>query len=451
LAIVASLSDVRGSVLRPGDEGFDEERVGYQTAFSHRPDVVVGAVSPEDVRAAVAFAGAHGVPVAVQAMGHGVPLPLKGGVLISTRRMSTVKVDVARRSARIDAGASWKQVVDLTAPHGLAPLSGSAPHIGAVSYTLGGGLGLLARKYGYAADHVLAVDVVTADATLRHVTADSDPDLFWALLGGRGNFGVATSIEVQLFPVSELYGGGLFFDAALVPDILDAYRSWTATVPNEMTSSIALVPFPDVSRLPETVRGRYAAHLRIAYDGDPAAGERLVAPLREVGPCLFDALGVIPYAEFGSIYNDPLIPMGYYSTNALLSTLEAETVSSVLQLAGPNAKLPCVIEVRHLGGALKRPAANSVGHRDAGFLLTVLTRLIQPNFGEVRALHRRLSDVLERWSIGTGLNFLYGEKADAEQVRRAYDPEDYRRLATLKAGYDPANIFRGTHNIPPAR
>jgi FAD/FMN-containing dehydrogenase len=449
--MAALSSNLRGPVLRPGDEGFDEERVGYQTAFSHRPDVLVGAALPEDVKAAVAFAGEHDLPVAVQATGHGMPLPLDGGVLISTRRMSTVEVDVDRRSALIGAGASWQDVLDVTAPHGLAPLSGSAPHIGAVSYTLGGGLGLLAREHGYAADHVLAVDVVTADARRRHVTADSDPDLFWALLGGRGNFGVATGIEVELFGVAELYGGGLFFEVGLVPDIVDAYRRWTATVPDEMTSSIAVVPFPDAPSLPAPIRGRHAAHVRIAYNGAAAMGEQLVAPLRSVGPRLLDALGMVPYAKSGSIHNDPPVPMAYYSSNAQVRTLEEETISTVLRLAGPDTPIPCVIELRHLGGALGRPAANSVGHRDAGFLISVLTRLGQTDLDETRALHRKLSDAWDPVSIGTGLNFLYGENANVEQVRRAYDPEDYRRLAELKAQYDPTNIFRGTHNIPPAR
>lgn len=441
---------VRGPVLLPGDDGFDDERVGYQTALAHRPDLLVGATGAEDVRAAVGFAAARGLPVAVQATGHGMPLPVQGGVLISTRRMTGVTLDAAARTARVAAGATWQDVVDVAAPHGLAPLSGSAPHVGAVSYTLGGGLGLLARQYGYAADHVRAIEVVTADAELRRVDADHGADLFRALLGGRGTFGVATEIEIGLLEVRSLYGGGLFFDGRLAPRLLRAYREWTGGQPEAMTSSIAVVPFPDAPRLPEPIRGRHAVHVRIAYNGSAEDGERLVAPLRAAGPVLLDGLETVPFSRSGTIYNDPTAAMAYYSSNACVHLLDPQMLGSVLDLVGPGGDLPGVLEVRHLGGALGRPGPGTIGHRSAEFLVSVLTRLGEPELDEVRGLHARLGELWGPWSLGTSLNFLYGERADIEQVRRAFDPDDYRRLRELKARFDPDNVFRGTHNIPPA-
>jgi FAD/FMN-containing dehydrogenase len=442
--------DVSGRVLRPGDDGYDEERSGFQRAVAHRPDVIVGATTAADVRAAVEYASAHDLPVAVQGTGHGLSIAGAGGVLITTGRMTAVRVDAATRTARFEAGSNWEAVIAQAAEHGLAPLSGGAPKVGAVSYTLGGGLGLLARRYGYAADHVRAVDVVTADGSPRHVTADSDPDLFWALRGGRDNFGVATALEVELVPLARLYGGGLFF-AEAVPDAVHAYLQWTATVPEEMTSSVGLIPFPDIPAVPEPLRGRYVAHIRIAYTGDVEEGERLVAPLRAVGPRLIDGLQDMPYTASGSIYNDPVAPDAYYGNSAMLSSLDASTLQTVLDVAGPDAPVPCIVELRHLGGALARPPAvpNAVGHREAQHVLRTISPLAAADLDAIRPVHDRLFEALAPSTLGRCLNFIYGPHT-ADQTRSAYDEDDYVRLTELKAVYDPANLFRLNHNIVPA-
>lgn len=443
---------LEGPLLRPGDDGYDRERAGFQRALEQRPAVIVGAAGAEDVRLAVELAAAHGLPVAVQATGHGLVNPCEGGVLISTGRMTSVRVDPAARTARFEAGATSEQVVQAAAPYGLAPPSGSAPHVGAVSYTLGGGLGLLARRYGFAADHVRAIDVVTPDGRRRHVTAASDPELFWALRGGRDNFGVATAVEIGLLPVERLYGGGLYFAAEHAADAMRAWIEWTATVPEELTSSVGLVPYPDVPALPEPLRGRFVAHLRVAYLGDPADGERLVAPLRAVGPRLIDRLGELPYTESGSIHNDPTFPDAYDGSNVLLSGLDASLPGTVLELVGPDAPVPCVTELRHLGGALARPPAvpSAVGHRDAPAIARVLSPLGGADLDTVRGVHERFFDALRPWTVGRSLNFIYGHNGTVEQVREAYDPGDYRRLRELKAVHDSANLFRCNHNVPPA-
>ncbi|WP_308282864.1 FAD-binding oxidoreductase [Pseudonocardia nigra] len=298
-----SISGVRGPVLRRGAEGFDGERAGFQTASRHEPDVLVGATGAEDVRAAVTFAAERGLPVTVEATGHGRAVPALGGVLIQTRRMTGVSVDPAGRTVRIEAGVRWGQVIDAAAVHGLTPLSGSSPEVGAVGYTLGGGLGLLARTYGYAADHVRSIDVVTGDGEARHVTADSDPDLFWALRGGGGGFGVVTALEIDLVPVATIYGGTLFFAAG--PDVLAAFQEWTALVPEELTSSVGMMTFPDVPGAPESLRGRFVASVHLAFAGAAAEGERLVAPLWAAGPVLRDTLAEMPFAASASIHNDP--------------------------------------------------------------------------------------------------------------------------------------------------
>ncbi|WP_327267979.1 FAD-binding oxidoreductase [Streptomyces sp. NBC_01218] len=442
---------VRGPVLTAGDDGYDEERVRYQTFRPHAPSVVIGAVDEEDVRLAVEFGAAHDLPIGVQSTGHGPALPAGTGVLISTRRMADVRIDPDSRTAHVGAGVSWQQVVTAAAPHGLAPLSGSAPHVGAVAYTLGGGLGLLARRFGYAADHVRRIRAVTVDGRLRDIDADHEGDLFWALRGGRDNFGVVTSMEVGLVPVERLYGGALYFDGALAEEAVNTWLRWTTGVPEGMTSSLALVPLPDLPSLPPPLRGRYVVHVRISYLGEAAEGERLIAPLRALGPRLADSVRVLPYTESGSIHNDPVPPAAYTGTNAMLSGLDEQRVREVLALTGPGAPVNSIVEVRHLGGALGRAPrpANSVGNRDAAYLLAVLDRVTPGTIDEVGAAHTRLTAALAPLTTGRSLNFLYGANAAPDQVALAYAPDDYRRLRALKTAWDPGNLLRLNHNIPP--
>lgn len=426
--------------IRPGDAAYDTERDGFQQAGRHRPELIVAATGAADVREAVAYAAARELPIAVQATGHGLVSTAESGVLVSTRAMRGVRVDAQARTAWLEAGVRWQEVVEAAARHGLAPLSGSSPHVGAVGYTLGGGLGLLARQYGYAADHVRAVEVVTADARPHRLTPDDE--LFGALLGGGGNFGVVTGLEIGLLPVTRLYGGGLHFPASA--DVLRAWRDWTETVPDELTSSIALIPLPDLPTVAEALRGRHVAHVRIAYTGDAASGERLVAPLRQAGPILLDTLGELPYTESGTISNDPPFAHAYTGASAMLGDLDVDTA---FELAGPGAAVPVVLQVRHLGGALAKPSAAVIGHRDARYVLHVVSGLDGQDPAAVRAAHRHLTKALN--SSGAFPNFHYGP-ATAEQVRSAYDPDTYRRLTRLKAAHDPANLFRFGFAIPPA-
>jgi hypothetical protein len=407
------MQQVRGPVFRPGDSEFDEETSGFQTAYKHRPAYVVAATGADDVRAALA--GAGGLPVAVQATGHGRTVPLDGGVLISTRRMTGLRVDPGTRSARIEAGVRWQQVITAAAEHGLAPLSGSSPEVGAVGYILGGGLGVLARRYGYAADHVSSIDLAAADGGLRHVTADDDPDLFRELRGAGHGLGVVTAMEIGLVPVTRLYGGGLYVDGPHVPELLEAYRDWTADLPDELTSSIALITYPDMAGVPELLRGRYAAHVRIAFAGPTAQGEQLVAPLRAAVPLLRDTLAELPFTQSASIYNDPGWPHSYGGTNALLRELDPAALRDIVDLAGPDAPVPCIVQLNHLGGALARlPAVpNAVGHRDAAYLVRVLSVLGDP--AAASRAHGRLLDALAPWTAGRSRNFLFG-KPWADQV-----------------------------------
>ncbi|WP_382465367.1 FAD-binding oxidoreductase [Streptomyces noursei] len=455
-AAVAELArQVGGPVFRPGDEGYDAERSGFQAGHRHRPAVIVGATNAADVAAAVAFARARHLPVAVQATGHGLSSATDGGLLISTRRMTDVTVDPATRTARVAAGAVWGQVVAAAAPHGLAPLNGSSPGVGVVSYTLGGGVGVLARTYGFAADHVRAVELVTADARRVRVTPDTDPDLFWGLLGGGHGLGVVTGMEFALLPVARLYGGQLVFGAEQIDAALAAYLRWTETVPDTLTSSLALVVYPDLPQLPPTLRGRHLLQIRIAFTGPAEEGERLVAPLRAIGPVVADDLRDMPYEESHTIHRDPSDPHAYNGDNALLDGLDAAALQRVAALTGPAAPVMVVVQLNHLGGALATgptggAGAGAVGHRAARFALRVLSPLGDADpagdLATVREVHAAALAAVAPWRIGRSVNFLLGEhrgRADAAAVAGSTHGSATRaRLAELRAAHDPENVFR---------
>jgi FAD/FMN-containing dehydrogenase len=421
--------------LRPGDAGYAEETAGFQTGFARRPAVVFGASSAGDVAAAVRYAAARDLPLAVQATGHGVPGPLEGGVLVTTRRMDRVTVDPAARTARVEAGVRWGEVVAAAAPYGLAPPNGSAPSVGAVGYTLGGGLGILARAVGYAADRVRSLDVVTGDGR-PHREVREGSELYWGLLGGGPGLGIVTAMEIGLVPVDRLYGGSLAFDGRRVDPaaVLAAYEAWTRTVPDGLTSSFAAVPYPDLPGLPPRLRGRYVVSVRVAYPG--ADGERLVAPLREIGPVLADSLREMPYAESHTIHSDPDVPHAYYGDSAVLGGPAVDRVAEVLRRVGPDAEAMVVVQINHLGGALARPAPNAVPFRAGRFLLRLLTT---GDRERARALLDPAFARLAPDTLGRAANFAFGA---GDRTEGLHDPGTRKRLAGLRSSYDPANLFR---------
>ncbi|NDZ68131.1 FAD-binding oxidoreductase [Streptomyces cyaneofuscatus] len=419
----------------------------FQTGFPIRPDRLVEAATPEDVREAVAYAGGRGLHVAAHASGHGLPGPVEGGVLIATRALDSVTVDPVRRTALIGAGASWGRVIEAAAPHGLAPLNGSSPSVGAVSYTLGGGLGILAREFGYAADHVRSLDVVTADDTARRVTPEREPELFWGLRGGGHRLGVVTGLEIALVAVERLYGGSIVFDGAGAAEVVRGYLAWTRTVPETLTSSLAALVYPALPQLPEELRGRYVISVRVAFTGSAEEGDRLVAPLRAIGrsaPILSDSLREMPYTESHTIHSDPPFPHAYYGDSAVLGEPDAERTVQAFELAGPRAPMMTVVQLNHLGGALAaRPEVeNAVPYRDAGFLLRLLSPLDGTEVGAVRALYGEVGRVLEPAVLGRSLNFSFG---GGDRTAGFHEAETAKRLAGLVSQYDPAGLFGGPY------
>jgi hypothetical protein len=447
LAVLTNQID--GSVLTPDHVDYQAESHGFDLAVVQRPAVVVAANSSADVARAVGYASDHGWPVGLMATGHGQPVSMTDGLLINTRRLTEVQVDSGAATARVAAGATWEHVVAATAPYGLAPLCGAAPGVGATSYTLGGGIGLLSRRYGFAADHVNRVDLVTADGRELVVTADQQPDLFWGLRGGGGNFGAVTAIEIGLFPVAELYGGSLFFPGEQSAAVLAAFRSAIETAPDSLSLSVAFVTLPDVPVIPAPLRGRFIAHVRVAYLGAEADGQRLIKDLRGCADAILDTARRMPFAEIGTIHSDPTRPMPVNSASVALRSIPDELERHVLAVIGPSC--PFLLELRHLGGALAQPpaVANAVGHRNAE--LNVFTSAFPGTDPAVTGpLQNGLIASLRPWSAGGALlNFQPAGHNSPADVATLYEPEILERLRTLKAKWDPTNMFRFNQNVRP--
>ncbi|MHC1558316.1 FAD-binding oxidoreductase [Actinomycetospora sp. C-140] len=443
---------VLGPVLLPGDDGYAAELAGFDLAVGQRPAVLVGATGAADVVAAVRHAGTHGLAVGAQATGHGITVPADDALLITTRRADAVRVDPSDRTAWLEAGAVWSRVLHEAAPFGLAPLAGSAPAVGAVSYTLGGGLGVLGRRWGFSADRVRRLDVVTADGVPRRATADEHPDLFWALRGGGGNVGVVTGMQIELVELAELYGGGLFFPGEDAGAVLDALLLAGHDAPDEISLSAILMTFPDLPAVPAPLRGRWCCHARVTSTGTPARCEDVIAPLRRAATPLADTVRTMPVTQIGTIHNDPTTPRATTSRSLALRTADADTVATILRHAGPHA--PFVVEIRQLGGALGREPAvpNAVGHRGSAYSVYVTTSSPHPSARTVSdgAAEQALLDDLGPWSDGGALvNFLAGAHVTPADVRAAYEPARWDRLVEIKTEWDPDNVFRINHNIPP--
>jgi FAD binding domain/Berberine and berberine like len=436
--------------------GYEQEVAVFNEVVRHRPGIVVGAASATDVSTAVRFASRHAMNVAVLNTGHGPSLAAGPDTLmITVRRMSGIDIDPATSTARVEAGVRFGQLVEDAAPHGLAPLAGSSPGVGVVGYTLGGGASFtMGRKHGWAADHVSAIDVVTPDGELRRVTAQSDSDLFGALLGGKSNFGVVTAMESDLFPVTHLYAGALFYSGEHARDVLNAYRLFAQTAPEDISSTVALLNFPPLPFLPPFMQGKLTVSVRISHVGDAATGSELIEPLRRAAPLLMDTVDEIPFTQFASIAADPTDPAAAVEQFGLLRELTEEAVDAIIDVAGPGANSAVnIVDIRQLGGAYGRSPAftNAVGGRDAAYAFFALA-VVPPglDIADFMAVGSDLVAALAPWRFAMDHPSFQGPAdATVDGTRHAFTEDAYDRLQAVKAKYDPENIFRVNHNIPP--
>jgi FAD/FMN-containing dehydrogenase len=411
-----------------------------------------------DVRDAVRFAASESLAVRVQATGHGALAAYDGGVLIDTSALERVSVDGAGRLATVGAGVRWQALLDAAQAYGLAGLSGSSATVGVVGYALGGGAGWLARRFGLCSDSIEAVEITTADGVQRWIDDTSEPDLFWAIRGGGGNFGVVSALRLRLVQVPTVFAGALCWPMALAREVLVAYRSWVETVPPDVGSAVAFLQYPKQAQVPDPVRGMPTIALRICHPGPVAAGETLLTAMRRIPGCILDTTRLMPYSEIGSVTMDSPLHLPRIGYSESLSEISDSIIDILPDVLAPGAPY-LAMELRHAGRGTACPphGHEGLGYWQSPFLFFGMS--VTPDDVTERAasdLGDRLQELFA--PVRTGMNaltfllpqYIPNGGGDAERVQRVYQAEHYGRLAVLKRQYDPSNMFGGDRNIPPS-
>jgi hypothetical protein len=448
-AAVQALADSGVPVHLPGTEAYTALTGTSNLTKAIRPAAVVAARDAGDVSGTLRLAATAGLQVAVQGTGHGATETMQDAILVSTAGLDELTVHADERWARIGAGVRWAAVLEACAPHGLAGLAGSSPDVGVVGYLTGGGLGPVARTHGLASDTVRAFEVVTGDGVARRVTATSHPDLFWGLRGGKGTLGIVTAVEIDLLEQASLYAGALWFDGSDAAAVIRTWSQWCELLPEEGTTSIAVMRLPDLPIFPEPLRGRTSVSVRFAWTGDPDVGEEMVRAIRCLATPLIDTVRVMPYAALGDVHTDPIDPMPLHEHHSLLDSFGLDAADRLLELVGPDAQCAqAMVEVRQLGGKVRddRGVPSAFAHRDAAYSLFTLGVMIPEIAQIVTRDTARVHDGMAPWTRDGGLpNFT--DTAGPQWAQRVFTPELARRLQTLSMVYDPDAVLLAARGV----
>jgi hypothetical protein len=437
------------SVVTPDDADWDSARRPWNVSIDLRPAAVVTPRTPKEVTQAVSLARLLGLRVAPMSTGHNAAPhgDLGDTVLIRMHQMRGVRVDPITRTAHVEGGAVWADVTAAAAPHGLAALAGSAVDVGVAGYVLGGGVSWLARSHGLAANSVLGLDVVTSDGVLRHVDAQTEPDLFWALRGGGGNFGVVVGIDLQLFEVGTVVAGNLFFPIERLHEVMTAFADWTAGVPESVTSCVRALRLPPLPDIPEPLRGKAFAVVNGAIQEPAERAAEILAPLRALGPVM-DTWALMPASRLVEIHMDPDHPVPARGDGLVISELGPDVVDAVVAQVGPDSGSALLqVELRHLGGAASRPhpRGGAVDHLPEGYLVYAVG--ITPDPEAVAVVEQQVASVvgaLEPWRASRDYLNLVDSTSDP---RRFHDPATLARLQAVRSTYDPSATMRGNHTV----
>jgi FAD/FMN-containing dehydrogenase len=452
-ATLAELAQsVRGELLTPDSDGYDEARSIWNAAHDRRPALIMRCRGVADVIRGVQFARSEDLPLAVRGGGHSIPgfSTVDGGVVLDLSGMTSVRVDPQARRAVAEAGSLWQHVDHETQSFGLAVTGGLVSTTGIAGFTLGGGIGWLVRRCGLTADNLVGADVVTADGQLLRASADEHPDLFWALRGGGGNFGVVTSFEYALHEVGPtVHAGAVFYPGEHARTILEGYREACANAPDELSTVVNLTTAPPAPFLPESVHGKPVVAVLGMWSGPLADGDRHTAAIRGLAPVVADLFGPMPYVAMQSLI-DGLYPRGLhnYFRSAFLPELDEPRVSSLLRSYRDVPNALTEMHIHHLGGAMSRVPAGDTAFatRDQEFVLNAVARTPDATgFAAVRDWARAATD-----AMGGGMYVNFTGEAGADQVRGSYPTGTYERLVAVKDRYDPANVFRLNQNVKPS-
>ena len=436
----------------PDDSRWDDARQSWNLAADLRPAVVVLPTTVDDVIGAVAYAAERDLRIVVQGTGHGATVhgSLDGTLMLNMREMRAVEIDAENRRARVEAGALWEDVVNPATEQGLTALHGSSPNVGVVGYSLGGGIGWLARKHGLSAESVLAVEVVTADGTLLRADRTQNTELFWALRGGGGGLGVVVAMEIALYEVEELVAGMMIWPWERSEEVLTAYVAWAETAPNSVSASVRMLQIPPLPDIPEFLRGRQIVVIDGAVLGTEDEANEILAPFRALAPEI-DTFATVEPAALIRLHMDPEPPMPGKGDGFLIDDLDADAVKAIVEIAGPGTESPLVmVELRQLGGTLRerRPGAGALGALDGSFAFYSVGVPMGP--GAAEAIESRIDAIkgaLAPWSRGkTYLNF--AEKNVT--IGDAVGAEAFARLAQVKESVDPDGRFRSGHTFATA-
>ena len=447
-----AVADVPEVLVFPTDARWDEARMAWNLAVDQRPAAVAEPRTARDVCAVVKWARTHGHRVAAQGTGHNAgPLALgENVVLVKTHHMRQVSVDAERRVARAQAGALWGDVVPAAAAHGLAALSGSSHDVGVVGYMLGGGISFLGRRYGLASNRVLAIELVTADGELIRADRNNHADVFWAMRGGGGAFGVVTAIEFELFDIATVYAGTLFFPIGRAAEVLHTWREWTLTAPESINSIGRVLRFPPVPELPPHLSGQAFAMIEIVSLDSEADTDRAIAPLRALVPTM-DTIATIETCALLPLHMDPPGPVPGAGDHQLLSELPAEAIDAALEagLAARDSKL-IGFQFRHLGGELARGRAGNgaLAAIDAPYATFGVGIAATPEMkADVEEELGRLRLALARYE--SGAEYLNFSERPVHNPGMFWDEDAYARLRMVKGKVDPEDVFLSNHPIAP--
>jgi FAD/FMN-containing dehydrogenase len=453
---VPAIDGFRGRLIGAGDADYDIARAIWNGAIDRRPRVIARCVGAADVVAAVRFARDHDMEIAIRGGGHNVAgtALVHDGIVIDLSAMRAVRVDAAGRRAWVQGGALWGDVDRETQAHGLATTGGIVSHTGVAGLTLGGGLGWLMRKHGLAVDNLLAADVVSADGERLRASPDDHPDLFWALRGGGGNFGVVTSFEFRLDSVGpSVVAGPIIWDASDAGDVLRFYRDFIRDAPDELGTIVRFGTAPPISAIPAKLHWRPVVIVGTCFAARSDEAERVLRPLRGFGTPLFDAVGPTRYVDVQSAI-DSTVPHGwnYYWKSAHLPELRDDLIDVITGHAFSASSARSYVALFHLKGAVSRVAdgATAFGNRQASHAITIDgVWLGTEDCGDRdTAWSRSFFAALGRFREGVYVNFLGGDEGP-DRVREAYGESVYRRLVDVKATYDPDNVFHRNQNIRP--